>query len=70
MEYRNWHRENKYYVCKRMRLLEYLKDRGFLPVRTEPDIHKPKYNVWIYENSPELADAIENYLEQQANRNK
>lgn len=66
----NWHRDGKYYICKRLRLLEFLKDKGFLPLRTEPDIKNPKYSVWIFENSPELLDNIDEYLEKQANRNK
>ena len=70
MEYRNHHRNNKYYVCKRMRLLEFLIKKGYVPIRTEPDIQNPKYNVWIYENSIELADAIEEYLIAQENRHK
>lgn len=70
MSYINWHTEGKYYYCKRLRLLEYLKERGFLPIRTEPDIKNPKYSVWVFENSPELLDNIDGYLIQQANRNK
>lgn len=70
MDYKNWHRKSNFYVCKRMRMLEFLKKKGYLPVRTEPDIYNPKYNVWIFENSEGLADAIEEYLIEQENLNK
>lgn len=33
-----------------------------------PDINNPKYNVWVFVNTPELADAVEGWLEEQANR--
>ena len=69
-EFLNWHRTNKYYICKRLRMLEYLKSKGFLPIRTEPDIKNPKYSIWIFENSSELMDNIEQYLVQQADRTK
>ena len=70
MDYKNWHRQSDYYVCKRLRLLEHLRDRGYLPIRHEPDMYNPKYNVWIFKNSEGLADAIEEYLIAQENRKK
>lgn len=70
MDYKNWHRQSNFYVCKRLRLLEYLRDKGYLPIRHEPDMYNPKYNVWIFENSEGLADAIEEYLIAQENRKK
>lgn len=67
---KNWHTTNKYYICKRLRLLEFLRNKGFLPIRTEPDIKNPRYNVWIFENSTDLLDTIDEFLEIQANRTR
>lgn len=65
----NWHRTGEFYVCKRLRLLNFLKNKGFLPIRTEPDIKNPKYSVWIFKNTEPLLDAIDEFLNQQATRN-
>lgn len=54
--------KNSLYTCKRMRLLQHLKENNFLPVMTVPDCNNPKYNVWKFENSPELEDCIESYF--------
>ena len=66
----NWHRDRPYYYCSRLRLLEFLRNRGFYPLKTLPDAKDPRYNVWMFENTPELADAVEEFLVQQANRVK
>lgn len=52
----------KYYTCKRLRMLEYLKSKGFIPYLTLPDVANPRYNVWRFENTPELEKAIEEYF--------
>lgn len=70
MEYLNWHRDSDYYICKRLRLLDYLMEKGFKPKKTLPDARNPKYNVWIFDNSPELADSVEDFIRQQMNRPK
>lgn len=49
------------YVCRRLRLLNHLRNRGFLPYMTQPDIRNPRFNVWLYEETPELRNAIEDY---------
>lgn len=58
--------ENKYtreyYACKRLRLLSFLKERGFMPYETVPDVNNPKFNVWLFHNSPELREAVEEYF--------
>lgn len=56
------------YICKRYRLLSFLKAKGFLPEATLPDKDNPKFNVWIYSNSEELEAAVAEYLEQARNR--
>ena len=58
----------EFYTCKRMRLLQYLKEQGFLPELTLPDVSNPKFNVWKFRNSPELEEAIDRYFEELNNK--
>lgn len=51
------------YICKKLRMLQHLKERGFLPIRTEPDFNNPKYNVWIFEKTEALDEAVKEYLD-------
>ena len=51
----------KLYVCKRIRLLGYLQNKGFQFIKTEVDRTNPKYNVWVFIETPELREAIEEY---------
>lgn len=55
-------KHGRYYYCKRLRMLGWLKERGFLPCETIPDVNNPKFNVFVFENTPELEDAIEEYF--------
>lgn len=55
--------KSKHYVCKRLRLLEYLMRRGFAPITDVPDPTNWKYRHWIFENSPALETALEEYFE-------
>lgn len=50
------------YVCKRLKMVRFLRDRGFIPFKTLPDKDNPKYNVWQYYNTPELEDAVTEYF--------
>lgn len=51
----------KFYVCKRMRLLNYLMDKGFNFIKTQRDRRNPHYIVWIFKDSPELRECVEEY---------
>ena len=51
----------KLYVCKRIRLLNYLLNKGFQFIKTEKDRTNPDYNVWIFIETPELRSEIEEY---------
>ena len=62
MEYK--HQDRKTFLCKRSRMLEFLRKKGFIPVKTLPDFVNPKYYNWLFENSPELEEAITEYFEQ------
>ena len=55
-------RHGAVYTCKRMRMLSYLKEHGFLPYATVPDIKNPKYSVWLFNSSPALEQCVENYF--------
>lgn len=50
------------YCCKRWRMLTWLVERGFKPIKTIPDCRRPDYNNWIFKNSTELEDAIDTYF--------
>lgn len=51
----------KYYVCKKMRLLEFLSDKGFRYVKVQQDRKFPERNVWIYERTDDLLAAVDEY---------
>lgn len=53
----------KIYTCKTLRLLGYLKQKGFMPFSTEPDAKNGKYNVFKFWNSDELETAITEYFD-------
>lgn len=54
--------KQEFYTCRRLRLLEFLKNKGFVPEITVPDADNPRYNVWKFRNTPELEDAIDEYF--------
>lgn len=56
--------QKEYYTCKRMKLLIFLRNKGFIPEQTIPDLYNPKYLVWRFKNTPELEQAIEEYFSQ------
>ena len=55
---------NNIYVCKRMRLLSWLTERGFEAIRSQVDIYNPKYRVFLFEDSPELRKCVDDYYSQ------
>lgn len=60
----------QHYICKRLRMLSYLRDLGFEPSGTLPDVRDPAYNVWVFDNSPELEQAIDGYFRALRAKNK
>ena len=54
--------KNKYYTVKRLRMLEYLMNKGFEPLHTMPDPSNPKYHWWKFENTVELEEAVTEYF--------
>lgn len=61
-------KHGKFYTCKRLRMLEFLLNKGFQPTKTSPDPFNWKYVHWIFENSPELEIAVEEYFDQLNNK--
>ena len=49
------------FVCKRTRMAQFLSERGFELKGIEPDEHNPKYDVYLFEASPELYNAVLDY---------
>ena len=52
----------EYYICKRLRLLEYLLDKGYEPIRSIPDPDNWKLKNWIFKNSEQLTNDINDYF--------
>ena len=45
------------------RLVEWLRDYGFLPIGTRPDLYNPDKIVWLYKTSDELLEVLNDYEE-------
>lgn len=51
--------ENKVYVIKTFRMVEYLEKFGIKMLRQVPDNKNPDYNVFLYEDTLELRHALD-----------
>ncbi len=60
--------EQKTYVCKRARMYSFLMERGFKPYRVSPDRDNPMYDVFLFTASPELYQAVMEYINTSSNR--
>lgn len=56
------HREE--YVCKRWRMLTWLMQKGYKPIRTIPDVRRTDYVNWVFDNTPEFEHDVELYFAQ------
>ena len=54
----------KTYVCKRLRLFNYLTTNGFIPFRQCADFKDNTKYVWLFADSPELQESITQYYSQ------
>ena len=52
------------YVCRKLRLCNYLLSKGFKYIKSEPMRDKPVWKVWIFESTPELWMEVNNYYSQ------
>ena len=57
-------KRGEFYSCKRMRLLNFLMERGFYPEATVPDPQNIKYKWWLFRNNKELETSISEYFSQ------
>ena len=53
--------EKKTYVCRRMRVLSHLLQHGFEPFAVSTDFNNPKYKVWLFTETKELRESVEEY---------
>lgn len=51
--------EEKLYVIKTLRMVEYLSSLGINMVRIAKDNRNPKYNVFLYKDTEELRHALD-----------
>lgn len=49
------------YLCRKIRLFEFLANKGFRPKKTLVDKYDSKRFVWLYDNTPELENAVKEY---------
>ncbi len=55
---------NNTYIVKRLRLLQYLTEKGFTEYTVVPDPTSTKgYNWFIFKTSPEFLDVLNQYFE-------
>ena len=45
-----------------LRMAEYLIDNGFRYIRVVQDMKNPRFYNWIFEDTPELHNAIHKYI--------
>jgi hypothetical protein len=60
--------KNSFYTCKRLRLLEFLKSKGFMPAKTIPDANNPCYNWWLFKNTADLERVLEEYFKEKCKK--
>lgn len=58
------------YVCRKIRLYFFLREKGFDCEFDRQDVNNPKYKVWVFKDSPELREAIEEYYSSESFKNR
>lgn len=53
---------NNLYFCTRPRLYSFLVEKGFKVIRTMPNYYNPEYVVWVFEQTPEMEKAKEEFF--------
>ena len=51
----------KYYVCRKIRLMVFLQKKGYNFIKIQEDRNNPDRVVWIFIDTPDLREAIEEY---------
>lgn len=52
---------SKGYVCRKIRLYNFLLERGFKPIQVRPDRDYMRRLVWIFNDTTALRNAVEDY---------
>ena len=50
-----------YFKCYSSKLANYLRKQGFWIVDTEPNMKKPQYDVFLFEDTADLRIAVDTY---------
>ncbi len=51
------------YLCKRLRILEWLDQNGYKPFGVTTDRFNQNMSVWLFKNSPQLYNTVQQYYE-------
>ena len=51
----------QYFKCFSARLASYLNKQGFYIIAKEPNLKKPQYDVFLFEDTVELRAAVDRY---------
>lgn len=54
-------KQSEVYVVKHLRMTTYLMGLGFRLIRTHEDRNNPKFNVFIFKDTKELRQAMQDY---------
>ena len=57
-------KHGEFYTCKRLRLLNYLLQKGHEPVQTVPDATNWRYKNWLFKNNDQLDADLDAYFSQ------
>lgn len=52
---------SKVYVCRKLFLYDFLVKHNFTVIGSRADMYDQKKLVWLFEDTPKLRDAIEEY---------
>lgn len=58
------------YVCRKIRLYDFLTKKGFKPFKQVTDKNDCKRLVWLYEDTPDLQTAVKEYYSEIPQKNK
>lgn len=57
-------KHGEYFICTKLRMLDYLTEKGFHFERVTTDKQNSRYKNWVYKNSESLESAVEDYFTQ------
>lgn len=58
------------YLCRRIKLCSFLIKNGFRYEKVVKDKYNPKYNCWLFKNTPELLNKIDEYYSEDKTKRK